>query len=258
MATATVKPVTIDANTRERLDRVLAAYNADLKYKYKEGDLLHLLLSDFEREEEIKERRKTNARRKRLNYRKWWVTPKIADKLDALKKTLADENDSYGALNRIEANTGVISFLLQEHEEMERVREERGELPIGAQVGGREDTCSVCLSPVGEVFFHGERVEDPNGPYGRRVISLRYPPLLVKAAKTLRDWVPEFGTTNQTLNKKIKASYHANGAPEDEFPPFVSETFLYELLGKDDARTFRALVRELLEAAGMRREEINF
>jgi hypothetical protein len=40
-------------------------------------------------------------------------------------------------------------------------------------------------------------------------------------------------------------------AEGDEFAPFFSEAFLYNLVGKDEARTILSLIRELCAAAGM-------
>ncbi len=37
----------------------------------------------------------------------------------------------------------------------------------------------------------------------------------------------------------------------DEFAPFFSEAFLYNLVGKDEARSILGIVRELLTAAGV-------
>ena len=39
---------------------------------------------------------------------------------------------------------------------------------------------------------------------------------------------------------------------DDEQAPFFSEAYLYNLLGKDDARSVLRVVREVLEAAGVK------
>lgn len=41
----------------------------------------------------------------------------------------------------------------------------------------------------------------------------------------------------------------------DEFTPFFSEAFLYNLLGKDEARTLRGLLRRVIVAAGINPNE---
>lgn len=43
--------------------------------------------------------------------------------------------------------------------------------------------------------------------------------------------------------------------PEDEKAPFFSEAFLYNLLGKEDARTVLAYTRRIGEALGLDSEE---
>lgn len=41
-------------------------------------------------------------------------------------------------------------------------------------------------------------------------------------------------------------------ATRDEFAPFFSEAFLYNLVGKDDARSILGIIRELCRLAGVR------
>lgn len=55
-----------------------------------------------------------------------------------------------------------------------------------------------------------------------------------QAAKALREWVPMYRPYR--LRKKKSQT------------PFLSEAYLYELLGKEDARTLMALLRPLMEA----------
>lgn len=63
-----------------------------------------------------------------------------------------------------------------------------------------------------------------------------------EAYKQLREWVPE-----QTNVAHFEESgYYEKG---DEDAPFFSEAYLYNLLGKDDARTLLYLIQE---AFGMR------
>lgn len=50
-----------------------------------------------------------------------------------------------------------------------------------------------------------------------------------------------------TSTRECKA---AGCEPGDDEAPFLSEAFLYNLLGKEDARMLRALVHALLEAIG--------
>lgn len=47
---------------------------------------------------------------------------------------------------------------------------------------------------------------------------------------------------------KILAEYEANGAEKGAVPPFFSEMFLYETLGKEDARSVLARMRQLMAA----------
>lgn len=43
--------------------------------------------------------------------------------------------------------------------------------------------------------------------------------------------------------------------PGDERAPFFSEAYLYNLLGKNDARTLLALMRPVWKAAGIKQED---
>ncbi len=66
-----------------------------------------------------------------------------------------------------------------------------------------------------------------------------------RAIKELLEYVPE---NKDILDKD--SDYYAKG---DENAPFVSESYLYNLLGKEDARTFRALLKNVLEHLGVDR-----
>ena len=64
------------------------------------------------------------------------------------------------------------------------------------------------------------------------------------AYKDLATWTPEY------LPDAVMEAYHQNGAKKGEVPPFFCEVTLYELLGKDQARTLLALIRNLGTALG--------
>lgn len=71
--------------------------------------------------------------------------------------------------------------------------------------------------------------------------------------RDLVSWVPESG-----FPSLMKGQDHgAYGRTREELRgcPFFTEAFTYELLGKEDARTLLALVRELMVAAGIPRME---
>lgn len=63
-----------------------------------------------------------------------------------------------------------------------------------------------------------------------------------ESVKALLEWKPE------DCPKRIREAYEANGAEPGAIPPFFSEVYLYELLGKEDARTLLALMRQVLYA----------
>lgn len=96
------------------------------------------------------------------------------------------------------------------------------------------------------------------------------------AVKDLAEWVPEIGSPSyfQALEKSVGAGMYTEaehqceqrGAyrhslkcakagcnPGSEDMPFLSEGFLYPLLGKEDARSLLARVHTLLEAVGYSR-----
>lgn len=62
--------------------------------------------------------------------------------------------------------------------------------------------------------------------------------------KRLMTWIPE------CLPESVIKSYEQNGARKGEVPPFFCEVTLYELLGKDQARTLLSLMNSLGEALG--------
>ncbi len=66
-----------------------------------------------------------------------------------------------------------------------------------------------------------------------------------QSIKDLLEWTPE----NKYILDKNSNYYEK----DDEDAPFVSETYLYNLLGKEDARTFRALLKNVLEHLGVDR-----
>jgi len=60
----------------------------------------------------------------------------------------------------------------------------------------------------------------------------------------LFSWTPGFPPEQFTPTN----DFYSDG---DENSPFFSETFLYTLLGKEDARTLLALMRKSLESVGI-------
>ena len=80
------------------------------------------------------------------------------------------------------------------------------------------------------------------------------------AAKKILKWAPGF-------RKDIPLAYGGMYKSKEEEAeqrkgvegcPFVSEAYLYELLGKDDARTFRGMLDHLLEACNIKMHEIEY
>jgi hypothetical protein len=66
----------------------------------------------------------------------------------------------------------------------------------------------------------------------------------------LYTWVPEW-IENEALDAHLKKAYHENGAEEGEIPPFLCNLSVFEMLGKEQSRTFGALLRILGEALGL-------
>jgi hypothetical protein len=66
-----------------------------------------------------------------------------------------------------------------------------------------------------------------------------------KAFLELYAWTPEFAP------QAILDAYEENGAKKEDIPPFFSEVFTYEILGKYEARTLRSLIHTLGETLGL-------
>lgn len=66
--------------------------------------------------------------------------------------------------------------------------------------------------------------------------------------KQLLKWRPNGGMSEAVIAQAKKLKYFADG---DERAPFFSEAFLYNLLGKEDARTFMALIHTIIAEAGI-------
>jgi hypothetical protein len=71
---------------------------------------------------------------------------------------------------------------------------------------------------------------------------------LKKAVIDLLTFTPHFGMPEFLKRESKKAGFYDNG---DDEVPVICETFLYPLLGKDDARTFMALLNHVLRIVGM-------
>lgn len=79
----------------------------------------------------------------------------------------------------------------------------------------------------------------------------------------LTEWVTEFKSEGTTFwRNRFKEDSRPGGWNEgmyskgDEFTPFFSEKFLYNLLGKQDARSVLYYMREALKLAGAKEEEL--
>ena len=73
---------------------------------------------------------------------------------------------------------------------------------------------------------------------------------VTKAAKRLYEYKLEFPA--KAVKKAFKAmTDNAFFEEGDEEATFFSEAFLYNLIGKEDARTVLGMIRGLLEAAGV-------
>jgi len=78
---------------------------------------------------------------------------------------------------------------------------------------------------------------------------------LKESMKQLLEWVPE----GVDLEKISKINYPVRSfghvfTEGDEDQPFFSEAYLYNLLGKEDARTLLALMRQLCKSLGIEAE----
>jgi hypothetical protein len=74
-----------------------------------------------------------------------------------------------------------------------------------------------------------------------------HPKTLEEAALDLFMWRPESGFPKALK----KGNDMCDGAEDDEGVPFITESFLYPLVGKEDARTFMALVNNVFRALGV-------
>lgn len=71
---------------------------------------------------------------------------------------------------------------------------------------------------------------------------------LKKAVIDLLTFTPHFGMPDFLKKESRRAGFYDKG---DDEVPVICETFLYPLLGKDDARTFMALLNHVLRIVGM-------
>ena len=71
---------------------------------------------------------------------------------------------------------------------------------------------------------------------------------LKKAVIDLLTFTPHYGMPDFLKKASKKAGFYDEG---DDEVPLICETFLYPLLGKDDARTFMALLNHVLRIVGM-------
>ena len=71
---------------------------------------------------------------------------------------------------------------------------------------------------------------------------------LKKAVIDLMTFTPHYGMPDFLKKASKKAGFYDEG---DDEVPLICETFLYPLLGKDDARTFMALLNHVLRIVGM-------
>ena len=78
-----------------------------------------------------------------------------------------------------------------------------------------------------------------------------------KEIKELLEWVPEavdlkaISKINYPPKYFPKKEYGEICTDEDPKQPFFSEAYLYNLLGKEDARTLRVLIRRALGSLGV-------
>lgn len=71
---------------------------------------------------------------------------------------------------------------------------------------------------------------------------------LKKAVIDLLTFTPHWGMPEFLKKESKRAGFYDKG---DDEVPVICETFLYPLLGKDDARTFMALLNHVLRIVGM-------
>jgi hypothetical protein len=79
-----------------------------------------------------------------------------------------------------------------------------------------------------------------------------------ESIKKLLEWVPEavplekISRINYPVKDFGKVFFTGDSAVKaDDKQPFFSEAYLYNLLGKEDARTLLALMRQLCESLGI-------
>lgn len=77
---------------------------------------------------------------------------------------------------------------------------------------------------------------------------------LVQAIVDLYTWAPERGMPDYMIREGKRVHMYSKGG---ETAPFMTESFLYTALGKEDARTLLALVRTVIEACGIDKLGIN-
>lgn len=70
---------------------------------------------------------------------------------------------------------------------------------------------------------------------------------LRESLKNLLAWIPEMSKPSDYAEL---TGWEIEDAKDGDGSPFVSEAFLYIVLGKDDARTFLSRVGKVIEAAG--------
>jgi len=77
----------------------------------------------------------------------------------------------------------------------------------------------------------------------RRMLRGALPEAEVKAVEVVKD--------EDALRRAIVRLYSFEVESNSGDEPFLSESFLYDLIGKEDARTVLALLRRISEAAGL-------
>lgn len=246
------KPDKVKIEISAKLAEDLKEVTKEFKYCDEPEDAIYELLTKYHRVKRVLDARKANSRRRRLgNWVKFWVNGDLEEKINAIKKKMADERDDWSGLNRVEENTHVLNFLIKEHETLDAQRA----VPVGGHVGGSHhlENCPRCWAPVGQVWVDDKPVYEDGEP---RIVALRNDDLLRKSATDLLSYVPEFGYADERVTKAITKAYKANGSTTDELPPFLSNINLFELLGKEDSRSVRAHFNELLKRIGL--EDLTF
>ena len=84
----------------------------------------------------------------------------------------------------------------------------------------------------------------------RKRILLGQNEKLLDAVRELVTWEPEY------LPEEVMDAYKENGAKKGQVPPFFCAMTLYELLGKDVARSLLARIARLCEAFGTTRRAL--